>query len=224
MEKMDIVGFESQEPVADQTAAVAPVAESHREGQPTAEEMADHAKLRELGTYALDDLDVAFRAVDSLNKIIRQYEGGAQNKTSLDDVFIRFVDGRPVVLYTDLEILQSQVDDSGVTARMQELTRNIQSTGFFSDPTGSQRKGMQEELTRLQKQRNSAKSKIAAANDLITSVDQFVHLIPSVFLKGLSQDADHHLSSIVGIKQSLDEALALKRKYPKYKEILGMAK
>ncbi len=224
MEKMDMEGFESQEPVADQTAAVAPVAESHHEGQPTAEEMADHAKLRELGTYALNDLDNAFRAVDSLNEIIRQHEGGAHGNTSLDDVFIRFEDGRPVVLYTDLETLQSQVDDSGVTARMQELTRNIQNTGFFSDPTGSQRKGMQDELTRLQKQRNSAKSKIAAANDLVTSVDQFVHLIPSVFLKGLSQDADHHLSSIVGIKQSLDEALALKRKYPKYKETLGMAK
>jgi hypothetical protein len=224
MEKMDMDVFKPQEPVVDQTAAVAPVVESHHESQPTAEEVADHAKLREFGTYALDDPNNAFEAIQALNEIIRQYEGGAQSNTSLDDVFIRFTNGRPVVLYTDLETLQSQVDDSGITARMQELTRNIQNTGFLSDPIGSQRRAMNDEFSRLKKQRNSAASKIAAANELVASVDQFVHLIPSVFLKGLSQDADHHLSSIVGVKSSLDEALALKRKYPNYREILGMAK
>lgn len=216
--------FKPQEPVEDQTTAAAPVAESHHEDQLTAEEVADHAKLREFGTYALDDLNNAFEAIQALNEIIRHHEDGARNNTSLDDVFIRFRDGRPVVLYTDLENLQDQVADSGITARMQELTRNIQNTGFFSDPTGSRSRGMRDELSRLQKQRNSAASKIAAANELVASVDQFVHLMPSVFLKGLSQDADHHLSSIVQIKPSLDEALALKRKYPKYREILGMAK
>lgn len=197
-----------------------------QESGPSEEERADHARLKEIGFFALNDLTKALEATKSLGRIIDDYgpDGGeeeADQRPLLDGLYLSLVDGDAKVYHHDEDSFERQIEaaNNGV----QTAQKKLNEIGFLASIFGNQKKELESEISRLTRNKNAASSKIRRVKGLVDEVQKFCRQIPKPFLSEVGS-GDVSLGDFIDkVQPKLDEALALKRKYPKYREILGMA-
>lgn len=206
--------------------APAPAPELKQENKPTPEELADHARLKEIGFFALNDIAKAFEATKSLGRIIDDYgsdgeEEEADQRPLLDGLYLTVDDG-VVVGHHDAVALERQIE--AAEAGIRTAQDGIKNLGFLQSMFGSKKTELENEVSRFTRNKNSASSKLRRVQELVGEVERFCKQIPKPFLSEVSS-GDISLSDFVErVQPKLDEALALKKKYPNYKEILGTVK
>lgn len=200
-----------------------PAPESKQENKPTPEELADHARLKEIGFFALNDIDKALDATQSLGRIISDYgpDGGeeeADQRPLLDGLYLNVVDGDARVYHHDEDSFERQIEaaNNGV----QTAQKKLNEIGFLASIFGNEKKELESEISRLTRNKNAASSKIRRVKELVDEVQKFCRQIPTSVSAEFGSGDISLQEFIAKVQPKLDEALALKRKYPKYREII----